>query len=122
MLRVKTKHSINRASQAFRQAAAALRSSKSALEACYRRLCSRLDKGKAVTPAAHKLARPFCALMTEGQEYVDQGLQCYEERHRQRVNHRLLHRAPSTEPGYVFGPNRLTRQDRLQFKYWEGVS
>jgi hypothetical protein len=95
VLGAKTKHSVNRASQAFRQAAAALRSSKSALGAYYRRLCGRMDKGKAVTAAAHKLARLFYALMTKGQEYVDQGQQYYEERYRQRVIHHLQRRAQS---------------------------
>ena len=91
----KTKHSVNRAAQAFRQAAAALRSSKSALGAYYRRLCARMDKAKAVTAAAHKLARLFYALLTKGQEYVDQGQQYYEERYRQRVISQLQRRAQS---------------------------
>lgn len=89
----KTKHSVNRAAQAFRQAAAALRSSKSALGAYYRRLCARMDKAKAVTAAAHKLARLFYALLTKGQEYVDQGQQYYEERYRERVISQLQRRA-----------------------------
>lgn len=93
VLGAKTKHSVNRASQAFRQAAAALRSSQSALGAYYRRLCARMDKGKAVTAAAHKLARLFYALLTKGEEYVDQGQQYYEERYRQRVIHHLQRRA-----------------------------
>lgn len=91
----KTKHSVNRAAQALRQAAAALRSSKSALGAYYRRLCARMDKAKAVTAAAHKLARLFYALLTKGQEYVDQGQQYYEERYRQRVISQLQRRAQS---------------------------
>lgn len=91
----KTKHSVNRAAQAFRQAAAALRSSKSALGAYYRRLCARMDKAKAVTAAAHKLARLFYALLTKGHEYVDQGQQYYEERYRQRVISQLQRRAQS---------------------------
>lgn len=53
----KTKRVVNRAAQALRLAAAALRSSKSALGAYFRRLCSRMDKPRAVTAAAHKLAR-----------------------------------------------------------------
>ncbi len=89
----KTKHSVNRAAQAFRQAAAALRSSKSALGAYYRRLCARMDKAKAVTAAAHKLARLFYALLTKGQEYVDQGQQYYEQRYRERVIRQLQRRA-----------------------------
>ena len=80
-----TKHSVNRATQAFKQAAAALRTSQSALGAYFRRLCARMDKAKAVTAAAHKLARLFYALLTKGQEYVDQGQLYYEERYRQRV-------------------------------------
>ena len=80
-----TKHSVNRATQAFKQAAAALRTSQSALGAYFRRLCARMDKAKAVTAAAHKLARLYYALLTKGQEYVDQGQLYYEERYRQRV-------------------------------------
>ncbi len=57
MLGSATKRSVNRATQALKLAAAALRSSQSALGAYYRRMCARMDKGKAVTAAAHKLAR-----------------------------------------------------------------
>ena len=56
-----TKHSVNRATQAFKQAAALL-TSQSALGAYFRRLCAKKDKAKAVTAAAHKLARLFYAL------------------------------------------------------------
>jgi hypothetical protein len=53
----KPKPCANRAAQAPRLAAAALRASQSALGAYHRRLCARMDKAKAVTAAAHKLAR-----------------------------------------------------------------
>ena len=79
--------------QAFKQAAAALRTSQSALGAYFRRLCARMDKAKAVTAAAHKLARLFYALLTKGQEYVDQGQLYYEERYRQRVIYNLQRKA-----------------------------
>jgi hypothetical protein len=78
----KTRRCVNRASQALRLAAAALRSSKSALGAYYRRMCSRMDKPKAVTAAAHKLARLIYTMLTKGQEYTDQGQDYYEERYR----------------------------------------
>jgi transposase len=55
----KTKRCANRAAQALRLAAAALRTSQSALGAYFRRMCSRMDKPKAVTAAAHKLARAY---------------------------------------------------------------
>ncbi|MGH8518533.1 MAG: IS110 family transposase, partial [Panacagrimonas sp.] len=63
----KTQRVVNRAAQALRLAAAALRSSKSALGAYFRRLCSRMDKPKAVTAAAHKLARLIYSMLTKGE-------------------------------------------------------
>ena len=89
----KTKRVVNRAAQALRLAAAALRSSKSALGAYYRRLCSRMDKPKAVTAAAHKIARLIYTMLTRGQEYTDQGQDYYEERYRERVLRALSQRA-----------------------------
>lgn len=58
---------VNRAAQALRLAAAALCSSKSALGAYFRLLCSCMDKPKAVTAAAHKLARLIYMMLTQGQ-------------------------------------------------------
>ena len=83
----------NRAAQALKLAAAALRTSRSALGAYYRRLCARMDKPKAVTAAAHKLARLICAMLTRGEEYTDRGQAYYEERYRQRVVADLNRRA-----------------------------
>ena len=89
----KTKRCANHAAQALRLAAAALRTSQSALGAYFRRMCSRMDKAKAVTAAAHKLARLVYAMLTKGQEYTDKGQDYYEERYRQRVMHHLAKRA-----------------------------
>ena len=89
----KTKRVVNRAAQALRLAAAALRSSQSALGAYFRRLCSRMDKPKAVTAAAHKLARLIYTLPTKGQEYTDQGQDYYEQCYRERVLRALSQRA-----------------------------
>ena len=93
ILSSKTKRVANRAAQALRLAAAALRTSQSALGAYFRRLCSRMDKPKAVTAAAHKLARLIYTMLTKGQEYTDQGQDYFEERYRQRVLHHLTQRA-----------------------------
>ena len=94
VLSAKTKRVVNRAAQALRlAAAAALRSGKSALGAYSRRLCSRMDKPKAVTAAAHKLARLIYTMLTKGHEYTDQGQDYYEERHRERVLRALSQRA-----------------------------
>ena len=89
----KTKRVANRAAQALRLAAAALRSSKSALGAYFRRMCARMDKPKAVTAAAHKLARLIYTMLTKGEEYTDQGQDYYEERYRLRVVRQLSLRA-----------------------------
>jgi hypothetical protein len=52
-----------------------------------------MDKAKAVTAAAHKLARLIYSLLSQGQEYTDQGQAYYEERYRQRVLHNLQRKA-----------------------------
>ena len=102
----KTRRVANRAAQALRLAAAALRSSQSALGAHYRRLCARMDKGRAVAAAAHKLARLICAVLTKAEEYTDAGQDYFEERYRERVLRNLTERArklgmqivPATQP------------------------
>lgn len=89
----KTKRVANRAAQALRLAAAALRTSQSALGAYFRRMCSRMDKPKAVTAAAHKLARLIYTMLTKGEEYTDQGQDYFEEGYRERVLRQLSIRA-----------------------------
>ena len=89
----KTKRVTNRAAQALKLAASALRSSQSALGAYFRRMCARMDKPKAVTAAAHKLARLIYTMLTNGEEYIDRGQDYYEERYRQRVLWNLAQRA-----------------------------
>lgn len=89
----KTKRCANRAAQALKLAAAALRTSQSALGAYFRRMCSRMDKSKAVAAAAHKLARLVYTMLTKGQEYTDQGQDYYEARYRERVLWQLSQRA-----------------------------
>jgi transposase len=89
----KTKRCANRAAQALRLAAASLRTSQSALGAYFRRMCSRMDKPKAVGTAAHKLARLIYTMLTKGEEYTDQGQAYYEERYRERVMRQLRLRA-----------------------------
>jgi len=52
-----------------------------------------MDKPKAVTAAAHKLARLIYTMLTRGEEYTDQGQAYYEERYRERVLRHLTQRA-----------------------------
>lgn len=83
----------NRAKQAFKMAAMSLARSQSALGAQYRRLSARLDKPRANTALAHKLARLFYLMLTRGQAYVDRGEAEYERRHRERALSNLKRRA-----------------------------
>lgn len=85
--------SANRLAQALRLAAVSLRTSQSSLGAYYRRLCGRLDKPKAVTATAHKLARLIYTLLTRGTEYLDRGQDDYETRYRERTLQHLKRRA-----------------------------
>ena len=101
----KTKRCANRAAQALRLAAAALRSCQSASGAYYRRLCARMDRAKAVTAAAHKLARLIYAMLTKGEEYTDRGQDYFEERYRQRVLHNVAQRAKAVGMQLVPGEN-----------------
>jgi len=88
-----SKRTANRAAQALKMAAASLRTSQSALGAYYRRLAARMDKPRAVTACAHKLARLIYTLLTKGEECVDQGQAQYEECYRQRVVKTLTKKA-----------------------------
>ena len=74
-------------------AAMSLSRSDSALGAFYRRMCSRMDKPRANTAVAHKLARMVYFMLTRGEAYVDQGQQRYEEQQRQRSVAALRRRA-----------------------------
>lgn len=89
----KTQKCANKTAQALRQAASCLKNSQSALGAYYRRMCAKMDKPKAITAAAHKLARLIYSMITKGKEYVDQGQAYYEERYRQRVEINLRRKA-----------------------------
>jgi transposase len=93
VLRKGTRHVVNRAATALRLAATTLLRSQSYLGAQYRRLRARLGAPKAITAMAHKLARLVYRMLTWGHEYVDKGLQYYEERHRQQQVHLLKKRA-----------------------------
>lgn len=84
MLNRHTPKSANRAKVALRQAASTLERSQSYLGAQYRRLKGRLGPPKAITAMARKLACLFYRLLKHGQQYVDKGVEFYEERYREQ--------------------------------------
>jgi transposase len=89
----KTQKCANKTAQALSQAASCLKSSQSALGAFYRCMCAKIDKLKAITAAAHNLARLIYAMITKGEEDVGQGQAYCEERYRQRVEINLRRKA-----------------------------
>lgn len=99
VLSSKTKRSLNRVRQVLKMAAMSLSRSDSALGAYYRRLCARMDKPRANTAVAHKLARMVYFMLTRGEEFVDKGQQHYEEQQLARSNAALKRRA--TALGFV---------------------
>jgi transposase len=105
VLSANTKRSANRVRQALKMAAMSLSHSTSALGAFYRRLCSRMDKPRANTAAAHKLARMVYFMLTRGQAFVDQGQQRYEDQQRQRSIAALKRRAAAL--GFQINPTTV---------------
>ena len=85
----------NRAANAFRMAAFSLTQSRSALGAFYRRLRSRLGAPKAITATAHKLARLFYRMWTTAGQYVDPGLDYYEQKYHEHMLSNLRKKAQS---------------------------
>lgn len=84
---------VNRAAKAFRLAASTLLKSQSYLGSQYRRLRARLGAPKAITAMAHKLARLTYRMLKYGSEYVDKGMEYYEQKYRQQELLRLQKKA-----------------------------
>lgn len=98
VLSSKTKPSDNKAAQAFRLAANVLYRSKTALGAYFRRIRARLGAPKAITAAAHKLARILYNMIKNRQSFVEAGQDEYERQYKERVMTNLIRKA--SEMGY----------------------
>lgn len=99
ILSSRTKPSDNRAAQALRMAASSLYRSKTAIGAFFRRMRARLGAPKAITAAAHKLARILYRMLTNGEPYREVGENYYEQQYQDRVVANLTKRAK--EMGFV---------------------
>jgi transposase len=67
--------------------------SQSYLGAQYRRPRARLGAPKAITAMARKLACLFYRLLKHGQQYVDKGMEYYEQRYREQQVRSVIKRA-----------------------------
>ena len=83
----------NRLWTALRIAAQTLSSSKSALGAFYRRKRAHLGPEKAISIAAHKMARMIYFTLKQQRPYVDPGPDHYVQRHQDRIIRTMEKRA-----------------------------
>jgi transposase len=100
-----TRRSVNRARQTLKMAAISLSRNGSALGAFYRRMCARMDKPRANTATAQKLATMVYFMLTRGEDFVDQGHQHYEEQQRQRSVAALKRHAAAL--GFLVAPTEV---------------
>lgn len=97
-----TRNSQCRAAKALRMAAQSLHHSKSAMGDFYRRMRARLGPPKAITAAAHKLARIIYHLVTTGQEYDESRFAADQQRYNKRQEGKL--RAKAKAMGFELVP------------------
>jgi transposase len=92
----------NRIAMTLRMAAQSLQQSESALCVFYRRMRSKLGAPKAITAAAHKLARIIFHLLTTREPYDETVFAKAEQKHLQRTKNRLTLQARAL--GYTLMP------------------
>ena len=83
----------NHLATALRLAAQSLERSRSAMGAFFRRKKAQLGPEKAITAAAHKLARMIYYTLKQQRPYVDPGPDYYDQRHREKVIKQMEKRA-----------------------------
>src|SRR5262249_49142263 len=93
VLRSRTMKVVNRATQAFRQAAQAVSRSASALGAYYRAMRARKGPQQATVATAHKIARIVYHLLKYGEEYQAESAEAYERQRQERELRHLTRRA-----------------------------
>jgi transposase len=98
----KTKPCANRVAIALRVAANTLYRSECAFGAFLRRMKARLGSPKAITVLAHKLAKLIYIMLKYGHEYIEKGVEFYEEMYRKRREASLKRKAQ--EMGYDLVP------------------
>jgi transposase len=101
LLSSQTMPSANRAAAILRLAAMSLGRTQTALGAFYRRLAFRVDKAKAITATARKLAVLVYRCLKDGLVYNDPGAAAYDAQHRTHVVRPLRRRAANLGFGLI---------------------
>ncbi len=104
VLSVQTRVVKNRAATALRMASQSLHRSQSYLGDYYRRMRAKMGTPKAITAAAHKLARIVFHMLTTRQAYDETIFSKHEVQHRHRMENRLRHHA--RELGFNIVPSQ----------------
>jgi transposase len=99
LLSVRTRLVKSRVAKALRMAAQSLHRSQSYLGSYYRRMRTRLGTPKAITAAAHKLARVIYHLLATRQPYEESVFVRCEALHQQRLENRI--RCQARERGFT---------------------
>lgn len=84
---------LNRAAQALKQAASNARNDKSFIGSSHRARLARMDTSCAIKATGHQLARLIYSMLTKGQPYVEQGMDAYEAKSKERQLRALLRKA-----------------------------
>jgi transposase len=103
VLRSRTRKVVNRAAQAFRQAAQAVSRSDSAIGAYYRSMRARKGPMQATTATAHKIARIVYHLLKYGEVCEEESAEVYEQKRKERDVRQLMRRADKL--GYILTPS-----------------
>jgi transposase len=93
VLRSRTQKVVNRATQAFRQAAQSVSRSDSAIGAYYRAMRARKGPQQATVATAHKIARIVYHLLKYGDAYAAESAEAYEQQRQERELRQLTRRA-----------------------------
>jgi transposase len=102
VLRSRTMKVVNRATQAFRQAAQSVSRSDSAVGAYYRAMRARKGPEQATVATAHKIARIVYHLLKYGEAYEAENADAYEQKRQERELRVLTRRAAKL--GYTLAP------------------
>jgi transposase len=106
VLRSRTRKVVNRAAQAFRQAAQCVGRSDTALGAYYRRMRARLGPQQATVATAYKIARIVYTMLKEHTPFEAASAEAYDQQYRERELKYLQRKAAKL--GFDLAPKVLT--------------
>lgn len=106
VLRSRTRKVVNRAAQAFRQAAQCVGRSETALGAYYRRMRARLGPQQATVATAYKIARIVYSMLKERKPFEAASAEAYDQQYREREIKYLERKAAKL--GFDLAPKILT--------------